>query len=69
MLRRIAGNFPQIVGHSGSQQVGVDKVRRTANSSFLVDPADVTILFAGGALVTLLVKDTAAVGTKEYAGE
>ena len=37
--------------------------------SLLVAPADVTILLAGGVLVTLLVKDAAAVGTKEYAGE
>ena len=43
--------------------------RRTVNGTLLVAPADVTILLAGGVLVTLLVKDAAAVGTKEYAGE
>ena len=69
MLRCIAGDFPQIVGHSGGQQVGADKVRRTVTGTLLVAPADITILLAGGVLVTLLVKDAAAVGTKEYAGE
>jgi len=44
-------------------------VRRTVNDTLLVDLADVAILFAGGVQVSLLVKDAAAVGTKEYAGE
>ena len=62
---RIAGNLPQIVRHSGGQQVGADKVRRTVTGTLLLAPADITILLAGGVLVTLLVKDAAAVGTKE----
>ena len=69
MLCRIACHFPQIGEYTSGQEVGADKMRRTVNGTLLVAPADVTILLAGGVLLTLLVKDAAAVGTKEYAGE
>ena len=47
VYKRQAGDFPQIVGHSGGQQVGADKVRRTVTGTLLVAPADITILLAG----------------------
>ena len=62
-------HLPEIGKHARRQKVGADKVCRTVTGTLLVAPADITILLAGGVLVTLLVKDAAAVGTKEYAGE
>ena len=69
MLCRIAGNFPQIGEYASGQEVSADKVRRTVGGAFLVASADITVLLALVRLVSLLVHDAAAVGTKEYAGE
>ena len=69
MLLRIAGYFPQIGGHARCQKVGADKVRRAVTGALFVAAADVAVLFPLVRLVSLLIHDAAAVGTKEYAGE
>ncbi|EEU99455.1 hypothetical protein ROSINTL182_08655, partial [Roseburia intestinalis L1-82] len=50
-------------------EVSADKVRCAVGGAFLVASADITVLLALVRLVSLLVHDAAAVGTKEYAGE
>ena len=69
MLCRIAGNIPQIGEYASGQEVSADKVRCAVGGAFLVASADITVLLALVRLVSLLVHDAAAVGTKEYAGE
>ena len=48
---------------------GTDKVRRTVMGAFLVVAANITVLLALVRLVSLLIHDTAAVRTEQYAGE
>jgi len=69
MLCRIACHFPQIGEYASGQEVGADKVRRTVMGAFLVVAADITVLLALVRLVSLLIHDTAAVRTEQYAGE
>ena len=69
MLCRIACHFPQIGEYASGQEVGADKVRRTVMGAFLVVAADITVLLALVRLVSLLIHDTTAVRTEQYAGE
>ena len=49
--------------------LGADKVRRTVMGAFLLFAADITVLLALIRLVSLLIHDTNAVRTEQYAGE
>jgi len=69
VLQCISGDFRQIVGHSGGEQVGADKVRRTVIGDGIVVPQDMTVLVVVGVTVRLVVKVVQPVGTKVYAVE
>ena len=44
-------------------------MRRTVPCTFLITPTDVAVLFTFLCLVALLVHDTPAIGTEQYAGK
>ena len=69
MLGGVGGDFTEIRRHARCQKVGADKVRRAALDTPFVVAADVAVLLAGLVLIPLLVKDAAAVGAEQYAGE
>ena len=69
MLGGVGGDLLEIRRHARCQKVGADKVRRATLDTPFVVAADVAILLAGLVLIPLLVKDAAAVGAEQYAGE
>ena len=66
---RIARHFSQIGENARSQKVGADKMSGAVMGTLLVIPTDIAVLFPLISLVSLLIHDTAAVRTEQYAGE
>jgi hypothetical protein len=65
----ITGNLTQILRDSSSQQIGTDKMSRAFGCPSFIVAAKITVLLSFCCLVSLLIKDTATVRTKDQSRE